>query len=288
MTTRILIIAIILGLVASAGALTTKSKQGSSFLYDTATDRICGVVQPDGTPDFFAFVSPYSAAGAPTNGVQATLTTDMTNVNADVTLTSVGYGAVYNQITIAYLDPGANSIPLHVGVNGTDIKVTCATDGTGAITTTGAEVVAALNANAEIAALVTATDEGDGSGVINAVAKAILAGGVTATPGIVGITQYLNTTTGVIYVKSNAYTWAALTPTITSVRATVAGSAVAFSSTSSEIVAISKIYAYADGASVPLPAVGAVNHVYMTGATGKRSLVAIFSTGSTLEIAVEP
>lgn len=108
----------------------------------------------------------------------ATLTTNMTNALADVTLTAVKTGTDGNSINVVYVDPAANDQPLTVSVFVYDITVTLATGEAGAITSTGAEVAAAINAHPEASALVTASDEGDGSGIVNAVVVANLAGGV--------------------------------------------------------------------------------------------------------------
>lgn len=53
-----------------------------------------------------------------------------------------------NDLTIEFADPGAADQPLSVSVSGNDIVLSSATDGTGAMTTTAAEAVAALNSEA--------------------------------------------------------------------------------------------------------------------------------------------
>lgn len=151
------------------------------FLYDSVTGRICGVQHPDGTMSVMALMNPLP--GYPVNGVKATLTSNMTNANADVTLTAVNYGADGNRITVTYVDPAANNQALKVLVNGENIIVRLATGAGGAITSTCNAVVAAINAHPDASLLVVATAEGTGLGVVNDLVLANLASGVTATEG---------------------------------------------------------------------------------------------------------
>ncbi|MGA9276397.1 PA domain-containing protein, partial [Ilumatobacter sp.] len=75
-----------------------------------------------------------------------------------------------NDLTIAYVDPGAADSALAVSVSGNDISVSLATDGDGALISTAADVVAAINGNADASALVEAyTYRGnDGDGIVAA------------------------------------------------------------------------------------------------------------------------
>jgi hypothetical protein len=75
-----------------------------------------------------------------------------------------------NDITAQIVDPGANSSPLSVSVTGKAIKVSAATDATGAITSTAKQVVDAINANADAKALVGAAlyRTNAGAGVVTA------------------------------------------------------------------------------------------------------------------------
>jgi hypothetical protein len=61
-----------------------------------------------------------------------------------------------NDLTVAYVDPGAANSALSVDVDGDDIVVTLATDGGGGVVSTAAEVVAAINTDAAASALVEA------------------------------------------------------------------------------------------------------------------------------------
>ena len=61
-----------------------------------------------------------------------------------------------NDIQAEFLNPGVANSPLAVSVSGTRISVSLRTDGAGALASTAAEVVAAINASADASALVTA------------------------------------------------------------------------------------------------------------------------------------
>jgi len=108
---------------------------------------------------------------------KASLTVDMTNANADLTYEAKDYGQAGNSISVIHIDPSDVSQELAVSVDGVAITVSLATDGAGAITSTAAEVKAAVLALPAAVALVTVEDEGDGSGVVEAKAIGYLAGG---------------------------------------------------------------------------------------------------------------
>ena len=112
------------------------------------------------------------------NQAKAAILVDMTNADADLTYTAVKYGESENDIQVVHVDPAANNAALAVSVVGRVITVSLATDGAGVITSTAAEVVAAIAGSAAAAALVVATDENAGAGVVNAKAAATLTGGL--------------------------------------------------------------------------------------------------------------
>jgi hypothetical protein len=92
---------------------------------------------------------------------------------ADSTLyvTSKAYGSEGgDDISVTLANPGSADAPLTVSVNGKDVVVKLATDGSGQITSTAAQVVGALGANTDAAKLLTAsTYRGNaGSGVVSA------------------------------------------------------------------------------------------------------------------------
>ena len=74
-----------------------------------------------------------------------------------VVLTSRAWGHEGgNDITAEFVDPGAPDSPLSVAVMGNDISVSLATDSAGALTSTAAQVIAAINAHPGASALVVA------------------------------------------------------------------------------------------------------------------------------------
>lgn len=115
--------------------------------------------------------------------IAATLSTTMTGTNNDVTLTAVEAGADGNAITLTLVDPPGNNVALSVAVTGTDIVVTLATDGSSVITTTGAQLIAAITADADASALVTIANKGadTGAGVVTALTETALSGGLDWT-----------------------------------------------------------------------------------------------------------
>lgn len=113
----------------------------------------------------------------------ASLSTAMTGTNNDVTLTAQTAGADGNSITLALVDPSGNDQELSVAVAGTDIVVSLATNGSGTITTTAAQLIAAIEGDADAAALVAIDNKGadDGTGVVTALTETALAGGLDWT-----------------------------------------------------------------------------------------------------------
>lgn len=113
-------------------------------------------------------------------GDAAVLTTAMTGTNNDVTITADTDGVIGNSYSIELLDPSANDITLLVStVDYLKFTVRLATGEAGAITTTAAQLITALNAYAPFAALMTAANAAanDGTGVVTALAEADLTGG---------------------------------------------------------------------------------------------------------------
>jgi hypothetical protein len=191
---------------------------GIPFIYDD-NDNLIGIRNADGTQYNLAMSIP--DAMSPVDGVKAALTTNMSNANADITLTAVDYGTSGNDITITYVDPGGATQSLSVTVSGKDIRVSLATNGGSAITSTANLVKAAIDALPAAAALVTVAVEGTGAGVVNAVVKASLTGGVTVTPGPIGCLAV--TSANVIYRKTAVQTWTPITASLSGTNALAAG-----------------------------------------------------------------
>jgi hypothetical protein len=111
--------------------------------------------------------------------VAATLTTALTGTNNDLVFTAKRGGANSNQITVRYVNPGVNNASLSVQSDGRDIVVNLATSGAGAITTTSAQIITAVQQNSTANDLVSVANAAtnDGTGVVTALAKTNLTGG---------------------------------------------------------------------------------------------------------------
>lgn len=103
----------------------------------------------------------------------AALSTGVVASNNAITWTAVTPGIAANDVTIHLKDPKANSQALSVAVSGSAIVVNLATDGSGVITSTAAQVLAAIIASAPASLLVTAANTGasTGAGVVGASVK---------------------------------------------------------------------------------------------------------------------
>jgi hypothetical protein len=110
---------------------------------------------------------------------RATLTTALSGANNDMVFSARIAGSKGNGISIAYVNPGTPSAALSVAVVARAITVNLATNGGSSITSTAAEVKAALEANERIADLITIANSGadTGAGVVTALTATNLAGG---------------------------------------------------------------------------------------------------------------
>jgi hypothetical protein len=110
---------------------------------------------------------------------RASLTTALTGTHNDLIFRARRAGVLGNSITIAYVDPLANDQELSIEVVGLDIIVNLATGPAGAITTTAAEIQAAIAADPGASSLVYAVNASgnDGTGVVIVLAETPLAGG---------------------------------------------------------------------------------------------------------------
>lgn len=117
-----------------------------------------------------------------TIAVAASLTTNLTGANNDFVVTAKQAGVIGNHIEVALVDPAGNDQALAVTVADGVITVSLATGPAGAITSTAANVIAAINGNADAKKLVVASLKAanDGTGVVTALAAANLTGGVDA------------------------------------------------------------------------------------------------------------
>lgn len=144
-------------------------------------------------------------AGAPVDAVQASKSINPTGDDNALTFTARVAGSPGNSITVEYVDPGADGA-LSVSVAGPAITVTLAY-AEAAITSTAAEVLAAIDAHPQANELVSvaidASDTGsgdDGSGVVTAIAKTALESGAGTAIGTVETGGLLiDTTNGKLY-----------------------------------------------------------------------------------------
>lgn len=119
------------------------------------------------------------------SAVAATLSTNLTGTNNDLTFTAVTAGTGGNSVTVTYVDPSGNNQALAISVLGSAITASLATGGGGAITSTAAQIKTAIEASAAASALVTVANKSgnDGTGVVTAMAATALSGG-TAAPSV--------------------------------------------------------------------------------------------------------
>lgn len=122
-------------------------------------------------------------AVAATAAAAASLATGVVGSNNAITWTSTTAGAAGNSRRVQLRDPAGNSQALSVDVDGNDIIVSLATNGGGAITSTAAQVIAAVLEDNTSSQMVTPANTGasTGAGVVAAVALTALAGGTDAT-----------------------------------------------------------------------------------------------------------
>jgi hypothetical protein len=122
------------------------------------------------------------------NGIEtrASVATGQEVNNNAVRWTSKVPGEAGNLIGVVLKDPGAASQALAVSVSGSVVTVSLATDAGAAITSTAAEVIAAVNGDPTASALLSAGNEGvsDGTGVVAALAETHLAGGAGTPTGL--------------------------------------------------------------------------------------------------------
>lgn len=125
-------------------------------------------------------------------GVRATLDTGVVLSNNALIWTAKTAGTGGNSITVTLIDPSGNNVPLSVAVDATDIVVTCATDGSSAITSTAAEVLAAIEASTAATALVTVAHKSTSTGAaaVAAVAETALSGGTNTGTALIAGTDY--------------------------------------------------------------------------------------------------
>jgi hypothetical protein len=123
--------------------------------YQTPTELYARIHElADAYPDIAEIIElPYKTNGYRRN---AQLTHGSATSNAVVVSSHAWGHEGGNDITIDFVNPGASDQPLTVGVDGDAITVSLATSGTGGLTSTAAQVVAAINGDPGASALVLA------------------------------------------------------------------------------------------------------------------------------------
>lgn len=113
------------------------------------------------------------------SGAKASLTTALAGADNDIVWTSRSFGSSGNLLQVQYVNPGANNAVLAVTVVGTLIRISLATSGVGAITSTATLIRGAVAANADANSLIVgAIATGNtGAGVVIALAATSLTGG---------------------------------------------------------------------------------------------------------------
>ena len=122
--------------------------------------------------------------------IQAGVVTALTGSNNDLGFLAVPYGPFGNIISVAYVNPGTNNAALSVSVSDQAIVVNLATNGSAVITSTAAQVKAALEASTLAAGLITVSNapSNDGTGVVTAMAALFLEGGSGDGPPLPPVT----------------------------------------------------------------------------------------------------
>jgi flagellin len=165
------------GNLTATTTLQVSGAKGSQVLFfgngSSATNIVAGINNVSDVTGVTASIT--------TAAVASTLARTSAAVNSDLTFTDARQdaGASDTAVSVAFVNAGVSQT-LTVSVTGTAISVRLATDGAGVITSTGAQVKAAIDASTSAAALVTVAQEGLGGGLVDAAAAANLAGGTNA------------------------------------------------------------------------------------------------------------
>jgi hypothetical protein len=120
-------------------------------------------------------------AAFPIDGAGTASFTTAGPANSNIKYTAQGSGTIGNQLTIAYVRAGNNTV-LSVAVSGRAITVNLATNGSGVATSTGTQVRDAVNAHAVAGPLVAAAlaTGNDGTGIPTEFTAQFLTGGTNA------------------------------------------------------------------------------------------------------------
>jgi flagellar hook protein FlgE len=177
------------GLIVQGYKVETVNTDGTFTLGSISDIRVTGAISP---PKASSNISTTLNLDARATFTNATLTVDCANADSDVTYTAVNGGMTGNDISVVYVDPGVGPQDLSITVAGDVITVSLETDGDPKVISTASDIVAAIAAKEEAAALVTAVADGTGAGVVDdAFGLANLTGG--------GVVADVESTTMTIY-----------------------------------------------------------------------------------------
>ncbi|MFM2476355.1 phage tail sheath subtilisin-like domain-containing protein [Celerinatantimonas sp. MCCC 1A17872] len=112
-----------------------------------------------------------------TGATAASLQKGSAVINDGLLLTAIEAGAGGNAISLTLVAPGEANAELSITVTGQKITVNLATDGDGELSSTAAEIQAAIADNADAAALVTVEVLGTGEGIVVNDTESYLSGG---------------------------------------------------------------------------------------------------------------
>lgn len=165
-----------------AGAITTTANALLAAINAAAGADVTAAAVGTGADAVEAEALTYLAGGADgSNAVAAGLQTGISDMETAINWRSAVPGAGGNAVTITYADPLAANQALAVTAPGGNILVALATDATGAVTSTAAEIVAAaLLVGAVIAVAVPELGCAVGDGVVDAMAATLMTGGIAA------------------------------------------------------------------------------------------------------------
>ncbi|MHB8766090.1 MAG: flagellar hook protein FlgE [Deferrisomatales bacterium] len=165
---------------------TTVSDQWKVVCVDAATGTFEVVGAVNGSKGFVTVGDTFTSADVGTFAVnggvpgRSTLSLDTNGDGTSIALTAKDFGAGGNQISLATVNRGSNQ-GLGVTVEGTKVTVSLATDALGRITSTEAEVAAALQAHPQASLLFDVV--GGDAGVAAVSGNRFLAGGSGANHG---------------------------------------------------------------------------------------------------------
>lgn len=234
----------------TVGAVVTSAKTFGPYLVDRSflvSDNATVTIAPVTASPSGLFTS---GAGAPVSAVRASLVVNPAGDDNGLTFTAKAYGVDGNLISVEYVDPGAFSQALSVSVFNSAITISLATGADpGAITSTAAEVKAAVDASIAAAKLVSVAiytaDTGvadDGSGVVTAMALALLENGAgTAIGESLKGGYYIDTTGGATYTNTGTQAVPVWTASVTTA---------AYGAMTSIVNGLAAMHLYGDGAPV--------------------------------------